>query len=191
MTRVGGIELKVTELNRKIVEIFTGLLFVRMARLRVCGSLEDEYIMGDVINFYKIKKYNVFQNDFLDMREDNSIEFGNKGTHLAVLYAPNGTGKTSFVEVIDSDGKDSNVRFKCKYKRVEYDENNKNGLFYVIKDHHGRNIINVKETDYLIGDNIQKEYLLKEELDKIYKELTLNIIYGKLKEYGYTTKTNN
>ena len=32
---------------------------------------------------------------------------------------------------------------------------------------------------------------LKEELDKIYKELTLNIIYGKLKEYGYTTKTNN
>ena len=92
MTRVGGSELNVTELTRKIVEIFTGLLFVRMARLRVCGSLEDEYIMGDVINFYKIKKYNVFQNDFLDMREDNSIEFGNKGTHLAVLYAPNGTG---------------------------------------------------------------------------------------------------
>lgn len=146
--------------------------------------------MSAVIKFYKLKKYNIFQTDFLDMKIDNSIEFGNKGTHLAVIYAPNGTGKTSFVEVISSDGKDSNINFKCRYKRVDYDESNKNGLFYVIKDQHGRNIINVKETDYLIGDNIQREYLLKEELDKIFKELTLNVIHGRLKEYGYTTKTN-
>ena len=45
--------------------------------------------MSDVIKFYKLKKYNIFQTDFLDMRTDNSIEFGNKGTHLAVIYAPN------------------------------------------------------------------------------------------------------
>ena len=49
--------------------------------------------MSDVIRFKQIKKYNVFQPDFQDMKKDNSIEFSNKETHLAVLYAPNGTGK--------------------------------------------------------------------------------------------------
>lgn len=146
--------------------------------------------MADVIRFCQIKKYNVFQPDFQNMQKDNSIEFGNKEAHLAVLYAPNGTGKTSFVEVINSDGKDSNISFICKYKKVDYSEKNKKDLFYVIKDHHGRNIINVKETDYLIGDNIQKEYLLREELDRIFQDLTKNIIHTKLKEYGYSTKTN-
>jgi len=146
--------------------------------------------MSNSVVFHKLKNQSIFRQEFMNMQDDNRIVFGKgKFTNLAVLYAPNGTGKTSMVNVLNEKNSNSDCSFEVKYRKITYTNEN-NTLFYVIQDHRNRNIIKVKESDYIIGDNIQREYMLKEEIDKSLDELVNNVIYKGLKDYGYSAKSN-
>ena len=123
------------------------------------------------LEFLKLKKENIFCEDFIDMNKNNIIDFTN--TNINVLYAPNGVGKSSFCKVLDNQGE-----FIINYDGNQYSTNNCN-LFHIINDQNSRNIIKGKAQDFLLGDNIAREYELKEwiddKFDDIYKDLRLSL----------------
>lgn len=146
--------------------------------------------MSDSINFYQVKNLNIFQSDFADLRKDNKVVFGyDKGGNIAVFYAPNGTGKTSLADVLGTVGSNSDRNFSVKYKKKTYTTEN-NELFHVIKDQKNRNIIEGKESDYLIGDNINREFNLRDSINSDLTNLVNEVMYKGIKEYGFTAQKN-
>lgn len=123
------------------------------------------------LEFLKLKKENIFCEDFINMSKNNVIDFSN--TNINILYAPNGVGKSSFCKILDNQGE-----FVLNYNGNKYTTNDCN-LFHVINDQNSRNIIKGKTQDFLLGDNIAKEYELKEwiddKFDDIYKNLRLTL----------------
>lgn len=53
--------------------------------------------MKEVI-FKKIENATIFATDFRNFCVNNTIQFSDSG--MAVVYGPNGTGKTSFINVL-------------------------------------------------------------------------------------------
>lgn len=129
-----------------------------------------------MLEFSKIKKENIFGNEFENFSKNNVIKFSNNG--IAVLYAPNGVGKTSFSKILNSE---NNCSFTVKYSGSEINEQN-NSLFYVISDQNSRHIIKGKTKEFLLGDNIREEFELKEEIDKNITEILENKLNKSLKD---------
>ena len=65
------------------------------------------------LEFLKIKKENIFCEDFNSMTDNNVINFDN--TNINILYAPNGVGKSSLCKVLDDKGE-----FILNYDDKEY-----------------------------------------------------------------------
>ena len=66
------------------------------------------------INFSAIKNSDIFEDDFMHLPEERgTIEFKrmqNTGG-IAVIYAPNGTGKTSFANLLSTKVSSENIFF--------------------------------------------------------------------------------
>ena len=131
--------------------------------------------MEKILEFKKIVKENIFCDEFNNFKENNLIKFSK---NIAVIYAPNGTGKTSLSNILDCE---KNTEFELKYKNISYDSKNKNKLFFKIADQNARNVIEGKTGDFLLGDNIRREHELKEEIDiefrRIFDELISRLKY--------------
>jgi hypothetical protein len=135
----------------------------------------------NILKFSKIEKNNIFRAEFLDFKSNNTIDFTKK--KIAILYGPNGTGKTSLAKVLELE-KGTNFE-------AEYNETDKNDLFHVIKDQHGRNIIKGSPKEFFLGENIEKEYNLKEEINKILDDNLGKNFPKYLKEkFNISTKTS-
>lgn len=135
------------------------------------------------MKFKTIKRDNIFCDDFLDFKENNWLNFGNK--KMAVLYAPNGTGKTSFASVLSQEN-------RCEYT-LEIDNtlytNESDKLFHIIEDQNGRNIISGSTEDFILGDNIKREYFLKGIIEKEFETLFTKLFSKELKDtFGISTK---
>src|SRR5660397_46206 len=111
--------------------------------------------------FKKIESGEIFTGDFRNFQENNIIDFSNEG--MAVLYGPNGSGKTSLVNVLS--GKQG-TNFLLEYDGIDYSTGEE--LFYIINDQNNRNIIAGTAKDFLLGDNIKKEFELQEFIAKEY-----------------------
>lgn len=151
--------------------------------------------MSNKLIFNKLEKENIFEEELINFRENNLIEFKSiRDNNIAVVYAPNGTGKTSLAKTLsnnkNSDKFDKKSFFQVQYNETEYTQNN-NNLFYVINDQISRNIIPGTTSDYLLGDNIRKEYELKNYIDSEFENLFKNILPVKLKENFNISKINN
>lgn len=116
--------------------------------------------------FNKIIYDNIFCEDFKNLTEYNKIEFSERACN-AILYAPNGVGKTSLTKVLSSE---KNTEFSLDYDNKNYNNKN-NTLFHVINDQNNRNIIRGKTADFLLGDNINKEFELRDRIEKSYNDL--------------------
>ena len=119
--------------------------------------------MGNQITFSKIENGSIFVDDYVHFCKNNIINFSNQ--KIAVLYGPNGTGKTSLVRVFSGE-KGTSVKYE--YNGINYDDESQ---FYVINDQNNRNIIAGTAKDFLLGDNIKREFELQEYLDLEYKRL--------------------
>ena len=138
--------------------------------------------MGEKLKFYKLKKEDIFKNSFINFNQNNEIKFRKKGaSNIAILYGPNGTGKTSLAKILDSNNKDIGKEFKVEYKEIEYTEKD-NSIFHVINDQNNRNIIAGETSDYFIGDNIKRECELKRYIDSEFENLFKKIIVKALKD---------
>ena len=89
---------------------------------------------------------------------------------IAVLYGPNGTGKTSLVKVLSSD---DGTNLKYTYGEKSYTDGTQ---FFVINDQNNRNIIQGETKDFLLGDNIRKEFELQKYIEYEYNRLCIESI---------------
>jgi len=123
--------------------------------------------MPEVLRFEKIINGNIFQNDFSDMSSNANaaIEFRenkNCSGGIAVIYGPNGTGKTSLAKVLECEESDNEKIFIASYNDENFGIEEQK--FYVINDQLSRNVIKGDTSDYLIGANIRREYELKKKI---------------------------
>lgn len=127
--------------------------------------------------FNRIKNGEIFTSDFNPLTRNNMIEFP-EHEEIAVIYGPNGTGKTSFIKVL-SDVKNSELEFV-------YDGNtytSGNPVFHIINDQNNRNIILGDTRDFFLGDNIRHEFELQDLLSEK-RIIFINTVIGVLKEMG-------
>lgn len=121
------------------------------------------------IEFKQIQNNRIFDSSFEKFENNNIISFSPKG--IIVIYAPNGTGKTSFIEAL-SGLKDTKLKFKYNNKEYDTGEN----IFSTIQDQNDRNIIQGNTKDFYLGKNVRKEFELEGILENIRKNVVDNII---------------
>lgn len=142
--------------------------------------------MANKLVFSKIQRKDIFCEDFESLTENNIVEFSSDG--IVVIYGPNGVGKTSLSKVLSS-AQDTELEFFIEGKKYTESDND---LFHVIADQNGRNIIKGETHEFLLGDNIEKEYNLKKSIDEHFSDLFRNIMPGLLKtEFNISSKSSN
>lgn len=115
------------------------------------------------IIFEKIENEDIFVSDYKKFIRNNEIDFSREG--ISVIYGPNGTGKTSLVKVLSSE---KGTKVKYTYDGKEYTDGSQ---FFVINDQNNRNIIQGETKDFLLGDDIKKEFELQEYIANEYNRL--------------------
>lgn len=108
--------------------------------------------------FRKIESGEIFTRDFSPLVRNNEISFPTS-EEIAVIYGPNGTGKTSLIKVL-GDANDTKVEFS--FDDVEYQAGT--DVFHIINDQNNRNIISGETRDFFLGDNIRHEFELQDQI---------------------------
>ncbi|WP_036300878.1 AAA family ATPase [Methylotenera sp. L2L1] len=126
----------------------------------------------------------IFCSEFNPLTSNNIIDFTNKS--ICVLYGPNGTGKTSFTNVMNQV---KNSKYEVEFDAKVLTEVNEK-IVHVISDQNGRNVIVGSTEDFILGDNIKKEYELKKQLEDKFIILYTSIIDGLKNSFSITTKSS-
>ncbi|MEZ9014133.1 hypothetical protein AB6D76_17825 [Vibrio splendidus] len=130
----------------------------------------------------KLKKGSIFTEEYLDLKEHNYLDLKTK--NVCVLYGPNGTGKTSFSKVLKGEGSEYTVKIDGKT------HTEKNLPFaHVISDQNDRNHIKGETQDFILGENIRREYDLKERINTNFTDLFEKRLNKSLKsQFGISKK---
>lgn len=125
----------------------------------------------------------IFCNEFNPLISNNIIDFTSKS--ICILYGPNGTGKTSFTNVMNQV---KNSKYEVEFDAKAFTEVNEK-IAHVISDQNGRNVIEGSTEDFILGDNIKKEYELKNQLEGKFTTLYFSLIEGLKNSFSITTKS--
>ena len=134
--------------------------------------------------FNKIRNKTIFTRDFSPLTKNNVIDFEEKNK-IAVIYGPNGTGKTSLIKAL-ADADDTNIEFSFDDKKYTSGKD----IFHVINDQNNRNIISGNAKEFLLGDNIRHEFELQEIIQKERQDLITNIISVLKNKFSISTISN-
>jgi len=136
-----------------------------------------------MLKFKKIENGTIFTKDFNPFTKNNEIEFAFY-EEIAVIYGLNGAGKTSLVKVLSVE---KGTKLEIEYNYHTYEEGK--DIFHIINDQNNRNIIAGETKDFLLGDNIKREFELQ-ELIKISRRSLIDSINAKLKTRGITAQSS-
>ena len=128
------------------------------------------------IKVSKIKKANIFTVEYLALTQNNELDFERK--KVCVLYGPNGTGKTSLSKVLNQD---KDVEYTLDIDGTEHTENS-DPIAHIISDQNDRNVIQGETQDFILGDDIKREYQLKQKLNDSFYSLLEKELVGILKK---------
>jgi len=136
-----------------------------------------------LIRINKVAKANIFCEEYANLIANNLIEFDRN--RFVIIYGPNGTGKTSLAKVFDQEpGSEYNISIN----NVVYTEKDVK-FAHVISDQNDRNVIEGDTQDFILGDNVKKEYELKKRIESGFKTLFDGKIISGLKGiFGISTK---
>lgn len=137
-----------------------------------------------MIKFSKIESGDIFTRDFRPLVKNNDICFSdNEG--IAVIYGPNGTGKTSLIKVLSGA---SGTKVDFEYDGQQHTTGQ--SVFHIINDQNSRNIIAGEAKDFLLGDNIKKEFELQDFIIQERLRVINSAISMLKKDYGISTVGN-
>ena len=108
--------------------------------------------------FKQIENGEIFTGDFSPFVDNNKIDFP-KSEEIAVIYGPNGTGKTSLVKVL---GGAEGTKIAFSFNGTEYQSGT--DVLHIINDQNNRNIISGETRDFFLGDNIRREFELQDQV---------------------------
>lgn len=134
------------------------------------------------IIFENIENEDIFVSDYKKLIRNNEIDFSREG--ISVIYGPNGTGKTSLVKVLSSE---KGTKVKYTYDGQEYTNGSQ---FFVINDQNNRNIIQGETKDFLLGDDIKKEFELQEYIANEYNRLCTESISMLKSNYSVSSSSS-
>ena len=134
--------------------------------------------------FNKIENGDIFTRDFQTFVTNNTIRFSNT-EGMAVVYGPNGTGKTSLVNAFSSL---QNSKIAFSFNENQY--TNGETTFHVINDQNNRNVIKGTAKDFLLGNNIRREFELQEYIVSEHNRL-LTVAIAMLKNKFNLSTANN
>lgn len=137
------------------------------------------------ITFKKIVKDSIFCKEFSEMKTNNVIIFDRNSA--VVIYGPNGTGKTSLAKVLSKEEKGEYV---VSINGVEFSEKNE-PIAHVIFDQNDRNVIVGSTEDFILGDNITREYELKSLLDHDFNSVFSKLINELKSTFGIEIAKSN
>ncbi|PMM20521.1 AAA family ATPase [Vibrio lentus] len=133
----------------------------------------------------KIKKDNIFTDEFLALKASNEIDL--TGKSISVIYGPNGTGKTSLSKVLSREKK---TEYTVKIDDITFTEKDEQ-IAHIISDQNDRNFIEGETQDFILGDNIKREYELRERINNNFKSLFEKDLVKLLKsKFGIGTKSS-
>lgn len=138
-----------------------------------------------MIKFNKIENADIFTRDFRPLVKNNTIEFPTNSEEIAVVYGPNGTGKTSLIRVF-SNGKGTHIEFEYDGKLCTSGQ----GVFHIINDQNNRNIIVGEAKDFFLGDNIRREFELQEFIASERTKIIGEIISLLKSKYGISAASS-
>lgn len=133
--------------------------------------------------FHRIENGTVFTRDFSPLVQNKEIQFSSTG--IAVVYGPNGTGKTSLIKVLNGD---RGTRVSFSYNEHGYESGE--GVFHVIHDQNNRNIIAGETRDFFLGDNIRREFELQDQLKADRDSLIGEVISSLKNTFGISAGNN-
>ncbi|EKO3970181.1 AAA family ATPase [Vibrio fluvialis] len=137
------------------------------------------------LTFKKLKKGNIFTNAFLDLKSNNEIDLESK--NICVIYGPNGTGKTSLTKILS---KEKSSEYIIDINGEVFTEKNEQ-ISHIISDQNDRNLIQGETQDFILGDDIKREYDLKEKLNTSFSKLFEVDLPKLLKtKFGISTKSS-
>lgn len=146
------------------------------------------------LEFNSIKNQSIFQPEFQSFSVNgyNVIEFKKQpqaAGGIAVVYAPNGTGKSSLTAVLGNEKTREDLSFEAIYNgnQVVQPETK---AFHTIGDQISRNVIEGETSDYLIGQDIKREYALKKKIADGF-ETAFNELNSEYKNDYKTTKVSD
>lgn len=134
--------------------------------------------------FNKIENQSIFTRDFNPLIKNNVLDFEDNNK-IAVVYGPNGTGKTSLIKVLE-DTEHTKLEFTLDGSKYTKGKE----VFHIINDQNNRNIISGKTQDFFLGDNIKHEFELQETVNSDRKNIISTII-GILKNPFLITAANS
>jgi ABC-type lipoprotein export system ATPase subunit len=137
------------------------------------------------INIKKIIRENIFTDDFGDLSVNNEISFDSK--KFVVIYGPNGTGKTSLALVLNQD---KQAEYTIEINGNTHTEKDPK-VFHIINDQNGRNIIQGSTEDFILGNNIKREYELKRQIEEGFNNLFDSLVTELKSKYQIKTKSHD
>ncbi|HEY3987033.1 AAA family ATPase [Cedecea sp.] len=135
------------------------------------------------VKILKLKKGNIFTSEYSNLIQNNELCFDRN--KVCVLYGPNGTGKTSLSKVL---GQESGAEYFINIDGKEYSEVGE-PIVHVISDQNDRNIIQGETQDFILGENIKREYEVKEKINSGFSSLFKVELVDLLKKNYKITKT--
>lgn len=144
--------------------------------------------------FSKLKFDDRFQPSFEQFSKNNVVDFKKK--NFAIVYAPNGSGKSSLAELIDpTKQKTSGQEFSATYESQVFmqNTNNKTNPFYVISDLYARNIKDrrgEKTQDFILGKDIKLELEIEEKVQANIIDINKYLHDLRKNNFNITAKTD-
>ena len=136
-----------------------------------------------VIN--KLKKGNILHSEFEALTDNNKLDFSCHNN--VIVYAPNGTGKTTFASILRGDDT-CEVSIDINDERIDTKEA-LNKRIHIISDQISRHVIEGSADEYILGENIALERKKKAEYEKELQDF-IDSIQNLLKnEFGITKIT--
>lgn len=150
--------------------------------------------MAMKLEFKFLKNNSIFHEGFEDLIPTGrqTIEFKKQpqaAGGIAVLYAPNGTGKSTFTRTVGAEDSTDDVTFEARFNNTAW-FGPADRKFHIIEDQINRNIIPGETSDYLIGQDIRREYRLKKQITDGFKTAFDELVVSFKSEYGISKVTD-